>query len=91
MKEYPAKATQIITRLMNIELDNNWKQFAAEFWPHYSDLKIRSSFEEKGKMEAILVKLGKKGATTSQLFETLIKIGRNDVIQFLEEKYPSVR
>ena len=91
MKKFPATATQMITRLMNVKLDNNWKLFAAEVWPKYSEMDIRSYFEESGKMAAILAKWGEEGATTSQLLQILKRIERNDVIQFLEDKYPSIR
>jgi hypothetical protein len=76
---------------MNIEVDNNWKQFATEVWPTYREMDIKSRFEERGKMDAIMLKWGKKGATTSQLIQILVKIGRNDVVSSLEEKYPSIR
>ena len=94
VKDFPAKATKIICRLMNVEFDgsvNNWRQFATEVWQDYTEMDIRSRFEEKGKMEAILAKWGKKEATTSQLLQILTKIGREDVIAFVEEKYPSIR
>ncbi len=90
VKDHPAKATKIIVRLMNIKLDNNWMLFAREVWPEYSELDIRSRFEE-GRMKRILEKWGKEGATTLQLLQILIQIERNDVVLSLEEKFPSIR
>jgi hypothetical protein len=52
--------------------------------------KIRGRFEN-GKTEAILAKWGRKNTTTSQLLQVLIKMERQDIILYLEEKYPSIK
>jgi hypothetical protein len=42
-------------------------------------------------MQSILDKWGLEGATTIQLFEILIKVGRKDIIIHLQKDYPFVR
>ena len=89
VKDFPAEATEIIVRFMN--LDDNWKSFAMTIWPEMPLLDIRSRFEQKGMMEAILVKWGEEGATTTQLFQILNKLSHKDIIEYLQERYPSLR
>jgi hypothetical protein len=90
VRDLPGKAAITIIQIGNIEMINNWMTIAAEIWPDYNLLNIRRYFE-KGKMESILEKWGSEGATTSQLFEILIKVGRKDIIITLQEDYPFVR
>ena len=90
VKDFPAEATQIIVRLLN--LDDNWKNFAMTIWPEMTMLDIRSDFEQNGMTEAILEKWGKEGATTARLFQILLRnLSRKDITAYLEEKYPSSR
>lgn len=89
VKDLPAKATKIITRLLNCNRDNNWYTFAMEVWPKYSEIDIESRFEKR-EMTAVLKKWGSEGATTVQLFQVLNKIMRKDVILELQNKYPFV-
>jgi hypothetical protein len=86
VKDLPAKATKIIVRLMDWE--DNWFKFAQEIWPKYSLIGIESRFKQK-KTEAILSKWGKKEATTVQLFDIIKKLNRKDIIEELQEKFPS--
>jgi hypothetical protein len=88
IQDLPAKATIAIIELGNINMENNWRAIAAAIWPNYSLLEIRRYFE-KGKMESILEKLVSEGATISQLFEILIKVGRKDIIIALQKKFQS--
>jgi hypothetical protein len=79
IQHLPAKVSITIIRMGNIKMINNWMAIAAEIWPDYSLLDIKIHFEE-GKMRSILEKWGSEGATTSRLFEILIKVGRKDII-----------
>jgi hypothetical protein len=90
VQHLPVKAAITIIQIGNIEMNNNWMSIAAEIWPDYNLLDIRRYFEE-GKMRSILEKWGSEGATTSQLFEILIKVGRKDIIKYLQKDYPFVR
>jgi hypothetical protein len=90
VQNLPGKAVITIIQLGNIKINNNWMAIAVEIWPDYSFLDIRRYFEE-GKMQSILDKWGSEGATTSQLFEILIKVGRKDIIIALQKNYPFVR
>jgi hypothetical protein len=90
VQHLPVKAAITIIQIGNIEMMNNWMAIAAEIWPDYNLLDIKRYFEE-GKMRSILEKLGSEGATTSQLFEILIKVGRKDIIIYLQKDYPFVR
>jgi hypothetical protein len=73
-----------------MNLDNNWMLFAAELWPSFSKLELRINFEESGRMEAVLRKWGSEGATTVGLFHMINKIGRKDLILYLQEKFPLI-
>jgi hypothetical protein len=90
VRDLPARATITIIRMGNLKMTNNWMVIAAEIWLDYSLLQIRIEFEE-GKMQAILEKWGSEGATTSQLFQILIKVGRKDILIYLQKDYPFVR
>jgi hypothetical protein len=90
VQDLPVKAAIAIIQIGNVEMMNNWMAIAAEIWPDYNLLDIKRYFEE-GKMRTILEKLGSEGATTSQLFEILIKVGRKDIIVALQKDFPFVR
>jgi hypothetical protein len=47
VQDLPEKATITIIQRANIKMINNWMAIAAEIWPDYSLLDIRSYFEKK--------------------------------------------
>ena len=70
--------------------ENDWEIFAITIWPELPILD-KKMMEKKGKMESVLERWIAEGGTTKQLFETLKKIKRMDVLIALEEDFPFVR
>jgi len=90
IKDLPVNVTKIVVELMDLDLNNNWVDFASKIWPSFTHIN-QKIYEQKGKMMKVLEDWGIEGGTTFSLLKILKELERLDVLTELQTKFPSMR